>query len=157
MSFLGDITGLGSVATAASDAFKAIPDILSKFIPDPNVKAQAEAELQKTIAEGQKAQYDAMAQVMAADSASDSKYTKMARPTVVYWSLGMVTLIALAGLFGQAQPIIDALNGVPPDLYDLIRYGVGIYAAGRSTEKIATTIVKAVTKKASSKLNITSR
>lgn len=144
MSFIGDLTGLGSVATAASDAFKAVPDILSKFIPDANTRAQAQAEIQKTIAEGQKAQYDAMAQVMAADSASDSKFTKNARPMVVYWSLAMVTAIAGAGLFHQAQPIVDALNAVPHDLYDNIRYGIGIYIAGRSTEKVTSTVADTV-------------
>lgn len=147
MSFIGDLTGLGSVATAASDAIKAVPDIISKFVPDPNKAAEAAAAIQKTMAEGQKAQYDAMAQVMSADASSDSLYTKSARPTVVYWSLAMVTGIAGAGYFGHADPIIHALAQVPSEFYEMIKYGVGIYAGGRTAEKVATTVANVIAKR----------
>lgn len=144
MSFIGDITGLGSVATAASEAFKAVPDILGKFIPDPNVRAQAQVELQKVQEESVKAQYDAMSSVMTADSKSDSAYTRAARPTVVYWSLAMVSVVVGASLAGHGKEVTDALASVPQNLWDTIRYSIGIYAAGRSTEKVASTVVPAI-------------
>lgn len=140
MGILNSLIGLpdlSSVASAAGDITKTVGDVLGKFIPDANVKLQAQEEMQKVLAESQKAQYDAMAQVMSADSASDSKYTKNARPTVVYWSLAMITGIAVAGFFGHATPVITALAAAPDKLYDMITYGIGIYAAGRSTEKVA--------------------
>jgi hypothetical protein len=123
---------------------KSITEVVGKFIPDPTVKAQLEAEVRKIVAEGQKAQYDAMSTIMAADASSDSAFTRNARPVVVYWSLAVISSIVGASLFGVADPMIAALSQVPDKLYEMVAMGVGIFTAGRSAEKVATTVSKAI-------------
>jgi len=146
MGLLGDITGLGTVATAASEATKSITDLLKSFIPDPNKRIEAEVQLQQILAERDKALYEGMSQVMVADSNSDSAYTRNARPTVVYWSLAMITAITGSGVFGVAEPIIAALTKVPGELYGLVGTCVGAFTIGRSVEKAGPSIAEAITK-----------
>lgn len=147
MSFIGDLTGLGGVADAAQSAIKSITDLIEKFIPDPNLKLQMQTEAKQLLAQSQQEQYDAMSKVMVADSSSDSAYTRNARPTVVYWSLGMITLLTGASLVGYSDPMLHALAQVPDNLYQMITYGVGIYTGGRSLEKVGTVLAKAIAKR----------
>ena len=151
MSILGDIFGAGGVAEAAGTISSSIKDVLVKVIPDADKRLEVESQLNAAIQARDAAQFNAMQAVMAADAQSDSKYTKNARPTVVYWSLGMVTTIAVLALFDHAKPVIDALAVVPQGLWDLIKYGVGIFTAGRTIEKtaapLAAAIVNAVAKR----------
>lgn len=143
MSILASVLGIDGIAETAGKLI----DTVGKFIPDPNERMRMETEVKRIMAEAEKARFDASAQIMTADANSDSALTRNARPIVVYWSLGMMTLIVGVGAFGNAAPIIDALSKVPAELFDMIKWGVGIFAAGRTVEKtttIATEAVKAI-------------
>ena len=50
----------------------AISGILTRIIPDPDKRLEAETEIQKALMQSQAAIYDAMKSVMAADAQSES-------------------------------------------------------------------------------------
>lgn len=110
--------------------------ILDKLIPDPNKRLEAQNEIIKTVSEQEGKLYDAMKDVMVADSQSDSKYTKNTRPTLVYWSLGMVSLIIFLAPFGYDTAILLSLSKVPTELWQLMTVGIGAFTIGRSGEKM---------------------
>ena len=115
----------------------ALGPALDRVIPDANARAAAQEEITRQLIGNQAALLDAAKSVMAADAGSDNRLTSSARPIVVYWSLGLITIIVAAAPFGAARPILDALKDVPSDLWTLLTAGIGIFMFGRSAEKAA--------------------
>ena len=115
-----------------------ITKVFERAIPDPAERAKAQQEMTSILLENQGKIFDGMKEVMAADAKSESPLTRNARPIVVYWSLGVITLIVIGGVFGFAAPILDALKDIPDKLWDLMTYGIGAYVLGRSAEKAVT-------------------
>lgn len=109
--------------------------LLNKIIPDPQQQAQIQLELTKALMDKDSAVLGAMKDVMVSDSQQDDKYTKRARPTVVYWSLTLVTFITMMASFGKAGPIVAALQTVPSDLYNMMMVGIGAFGLSRGVEK----------------------
>jgi Holin of 3TMs, for gene-transfer release len=115
-----------------------ITKVFERAIPDPTERAKAQQEMTSILLENQGKIFDGMKEVMAADAKSESPLTRNARPIVVYWSLAVITLIVIGGVFGFAAPILDALKDIPDKLWDLMTYGIGAYVLGRSAEKAVT-------------------
>ena len=115
-----------------------ITKVFERAIPDPAERAKAQQEMTSILLENQGKIFDGMKEVMAADAKSESPLTRNARPIVVYWSLAVITLIVIGGVFGFAAPILDALKDSPDKLWDLMTYGIGAYVLGRSAEKAVT-------------------
>lgn len=113
--------------------------ILNKLIPDSEKRIEAQNEIIKMASENEGKIFDAMKEVMAADSNSDSAYTRAARPTVVYWSLGLTTMIVVLAPFGLDSAILLSLSKIPSDLWLLITTSIGAFTLGRSGEKIIKT------------------
>jgi hypothetical protein len=124
------------------DIIKLVLPVLDKVIPDSNKRAEAGEAITQALIANQGALLDAAKSVMTADAASDNKLTSSARPIVVYWSLGLITIIVACAPFGLAKPILDALKDVPSDLWTLLTAGIGIFMFGRSAEKAVTNFKK---------------
>lgn len=116
--------------------------LISKFIPDPAQQQAAQAELIKVLTENQSAVMSSMADVMKADAASEGWMTRNARPTVVFWCLGMITLWFIFSLFGFGETLSTAFKGVPNQLWDLATYGIGAYILGKSGVDITKALKK---------------
>jgi hypothetical protein len=119
-----------------------VSGILNKIIPDANKRMEVEAEIQRALIANQAAIYDAMKDVMAADSASESMLTRNARPIVVMWCLVMITWVVVSPMFGLQVATIAAIKAVPSDLWNLVMVGIGGYILAKSV----TDAVKAVKK-----------
>jgi hypothetical protein len=119
-----------------------VSGILNKIIPDANKRMEVEAEIQRALIANQAAIYDAMKDVMAADSASESMLTRNARPIVVMWCLTMITWVVVSPMFGLQVATIAAIKAVPSDLWNLVMVGIGGYILAKSV----TDAVKAVKK-----------
>ncbi len=115
----------------------AIVEVLKRVIPDADKVEEARRSIEAMLIQNQGKMFEAMQAVMVADSTSGDKFTSRARPTIVYWSVIMITLICGLGIFGAASPVLDALNMVPESLWNLMTYGIGAYVLGRTGEKIA--------------------
>lgn len=111
--------------------------ILMRIIPDPDKRLDVQNQIEQALINSQAKIYDSMKEVMVADSSSESGYTRAARPTIVYWSLGLISLVVILAPFGYDGAIIQSLKSVPSDLWNLMTYSVGAFVLGRSVEKSA--------------------
>lgn len=124
----------------------AVNDILGKFITDPQTKLQASLELTKaqndlTVklaeldAEWAKTQGD----VITTEAKSESWITRNWRPLTMLVFVFIVAFnFILSPLFSlKALPI-------PPDMWELLKLGIGGYVIGRSAEKTVPAIVDAI-------------
>lgn len=149
-SILGGLLGgnaVSGLATAADGISKSVVEVIKRYVPDPDKQLEVEREVNASVANSLTAQVQASSAVMVADSQSGSKYTSAARPTVVYWSLFMITALVTLGIFGYAEPALRALQQVPDKLFEMITYGIGIFTGGRSLEKVASTIAGVIKRK----------
>jgi uncharacterized membrane protein (DUF106 family) len=112
--------------------------VLDKFIPDPEAKAKAQAELLKMQQEGRLAELNAdniesqeLTKRMQADMSSDSWLSKNIRPMTLVFILLVYTIFALMSAFGHnANEAYVTLLG---------QWGMLImsfYFGGRTLEKI---------------------
>lgn len=122
--------GLGPIADVVGKA-------LDKFIPDANVKAQAEAEIRRQLSENQAVIFGSMKEVMAADAQSESWMTRNARPFTVFWCLGMMTWVVVSPIFGLQNATIASLKAIPSDLWNMSAVGIGAYILGKTGIDIA--------------------
>lgn len=134
-----DLSGFGAVASAAGSVINKVLD----FIPDPTLKAQAEAAAQAAANENiGKVLDNAMAQVGVnqTEAASLDKYKSYARPTFLYLGaviLGMRFLILpftnLVLTWFHSPLIAMPDEGI---IIELIFGLLGIYGTQRTVEKV---------------------
>lgn len=117
--------------------------LLSKIIPDPNLRAQAQAQLLDLQSKGELAQLDsdlrqalASAGIVQAEAQSSNWLTSSWRP------LTMLTFVALivCRVFGWTAHIPDAEYA---ELWSLVKLGLGGYVIGRTAEKTIAPAVSA--------------
>jgi uncharacterized membrane protein (DUF106 family) len=112
--------------------------VLDKFIPDPEAKAKAQAELLKMQQEGRLAELNAdnieaqeLSKRQAADMASDSWLSKNIRPMTLIFILGGYFVFAMMSAFG---------NNANEKYVELLgQWGMlvmSFYFGGRTLEKI---------------------
>ena len=111
--------------------------IINKIIPDPKQKAEAQAKLIELQQRGDLKELDAAMEIISAEAKSEHWIVAAWRPITM---LTFVVIIAnnyllypYLSLFWSAAPILD----LPPDLWSLLKIGLGGYVVGRSGEKIA--------------------
>ncbi len=132
-----DLLGIGPIIQAATE-------VIGRFIPDPNKKAEVELELTKALLSNQQSIYDAMKTVMAADAASESWLTRNARPIVVMWGLTTITWIVLTAFIDAIfdthvlSPTLNSISAVPDQLWNIVMVGIGGYILAKGvTDGIA--------------------
>lgn len=113
-------------------------DTLKRVIPDKAERERVQAEMTTKILDQEATIMGAMRDVMVADSSSANKLTSAARPIVVYWCLGMISLITVLGCLGMADGAIKALAGVPDMLWQMMTVGIGAFSLTRGLEKSVT-------------------
>ena len=127
-----DLTGIGSVADAAKT-------IANKFFPDKmgdGERAKAEIELQQILAERDEKMAESKKAVMVAELNQADRYTKRARPTIIYAGLFFIFLVHVFFpiafvMFGKKLPELTL-----PEQFWWAWGGVcSVYAIGRSAEK----------------------
>lgn len=137
--FEGVLAGIGSV--------------IGKFVADPNAKLQAQVELTKVATDYQTqlllAEKDfavQQASVVVAEAKSDSWLAANWRP------LTMLTFVAIivwnyivVGTIGAFWPQIHVV-AIPPDMWELLKLGIGGYIGARTLEKTLPGVVGALKK-----------
>lgn len=111
--------------------------LIDKFFPDPEEKAKAKLKLMELEQSGELKELDAQMQTIVAEAKSEHVITATWRPITM---LVFVTIVAnnyiiypYLTLFWSHAPILQ----IPPDLWDLLKIGIGGYVGGRSIEKAA--------------------
>ena len=128
--------------------FKPVTDVINKFIPDANAKLEAsqailliQAEMATKALEYEKTLAQEQGQTIRAEAQSQSWVARNWRPLIMLL-FGYIIFhsFVLAPVF--KVPAVE----IPPDMWDLLRLGLGGYVIGRSAEKIIPEAVKALKK-----------
>jgi hypothetical protein len=152
VSILSSVLGLDGLPAAVTSITSTVGDVIKRFVPDPDKALEAKTAIEQATKTAIAEQYRSMAETMAADAKSDSWFTRITRPAMVWWSMSTVTFVAAISYFDAAggKQIVAALGSVPDTFYQLIATGTGAYIVGRSVEKVATSvpgIIDAIKKK----------
>lgn len=104
--------------------------IIDKAVEDKDAAARIKARLQEQVLTGQMKEIEAAAQIIVAEAKGESWLQRNWRPM----------LMCLFGVIVANNYIIHPWLGVPmlplpPDMWELLKIGVGGYVVGRSVEK----------------------
>lgn len=113
----------------------AVSSLLDKLIPDPKAKAEAQIKLMELSQAGQLKELESAMNIITAEAKSDHWIVAAWRPITMLTFVAIVAnnyiLYPYLSLFWPEAPILE----LPPDLWDLIKIGLGGYVVGRSVEK----------------------
>jgi hypothetical protein len=120
-----------------------VKNILDKFITDPEKKLEATLQVQKMandlaiqVLQADKDLAVQQASVITAEAKSESWIARNWRP---------VTMLVFVYIFATLFHL--TVVPIPPDMWDLLKLGIGGYIAGRSVEKISDSVSAAVSAK----------
>ncbi len=104
--------------------------VIDKAVEDKDEAARIKARLQEMMLSGQMKEIEAAASIIVAEAKGDSWLQRSWRPL----------LMCLFGIIIANNYLVVPLFGtpaaeIPPDMWDLLKLGVGGYVLGRSVEK----------------------
>ena len=115
----------------------AVTPLLNKLIPDPAQRADAEANLLKLHQAGELKELESAMNIIVAEANSSHWIVAAWRPitmlTFTFIIANNYILYPYLSLFWQEAPKLT----LPPDLWALMKIGLGGYVTGRSAEKVA--------------------
>lgn len=118
------------VTAVAGPLLKGLFDIVDQAVEDKDQAAQIKSVLQQKVLDGQMKEIEAAASIIVAEAKGDSWLQRNWRPL----------LMCLFGVIVANNYLVVPLFGtpsaeIPPDMWDLLKLGVGGYVLGRSVEK----------------------
>ena len=114
--------------------------ILDKAIPDKDAKEKAQAAALSQLLEHQHEIEQAAGQIIKTEAASSHWLAANWRPLTMLTFTGLI----VARWFGFAAPELSDAEYLA--LWDIVELGLGGYVVGRSVEKIAPSLVQAISK-----------
>jgi len=110
--------------------------LIERLFPDPEQRDRAKLELLSLEQAGDLKELDASMQVLIAEASSSNVLASSWRPitmlTFVLIIANNYILYPYLSLFWPDAPKLE----LPPDLWDLLKIGLGGYVIGRSSEKV---------------------
>lgn len=104
--------------------------VIDKAVADKDEAARIKARLQEMVLTGQMKEIEAAAAIIVAEARSESWIARSWRPLLMLlFGVIIANNYLVVPLFGT--PAAD----IPPDMWDLLKLGVGGYVLGRSVEK----------------------
>ncbi len=104
--------------------------LIDKSVPDKDQAAAIKARLQEQVLSGQMKEIEAAAAIIAAEANGESWLQRNWRPLLMcLFGVIIANNYLIVPLFGG--PKAD----IPPDMWDLLKLGIGGYVLGRSVEK----------------------
>jgi len=104
--------------------------LIDKTVEDKDQAAQIKARLQEMVLTGQIKEIEAAANVLVAEARGESWLQRNWRPLLMVLFGLIVANNYLLAPYGLGQTL-----ELPPDMWDLLKIGVGGYVVGRSVEK----------------------
>ena len=120
----------GLISSIAAPLLKGVFDVIDQAVEDKDTAILLKAKLQEMVLTGQMKEIEAAAQIIVAEAQGESWLQRNWRPL----------LMCLFGVIIANNFIIVPLFGtpsaeIPPDMWDLLKLGIGGYVVGRSVEK----------------------
>lgn len=110
--------------------------ILDKVIPDPTAKAEATRKLLEIQQSGQLKELEASMTVVVAEAKSEHWLTANWRPVTMLSFVAIIVnnyiIYPYLSLFWSEAPVL----AIPPDMWELLKIGLGGYVVGRTSEKL---------------------
>ncbi len=104
--------------------------VIDKAVEDKDMAAKIKARLQEMVLAGQMKEIEAAASIIVAEAKGDSWLQRSWRPLLmVLFGVIIANNYLVVPLFGTPSAEI------PPDMWALLKLGVGGYVLGRSVEK----------------------
>ncbi len=104
--------------------------VIDKAVEDKDQAAQIKARLQEMALSGQMKEIESAASIIRAEANGDSWLQRSWRPLLMcLFGLIIANNYLVVPLFGT--PSAD----IPPDMWELLKLGIGGYVVGRSVEK----------------------
>ena len=104
--------------------------VIDKAVEDKDQAAQIKARLQEMVLTGQMQEIEQAGRIIVAEAQGDSWLQRSWRPLLMcLFGVIIANNYLVVPLFGT--PAAD----IPPDMWDLLKLGVGGYVLGRSVEK----------------------
>jgi hypothetical protein len=115
----------------------ALSGIINKLIPDKEAAAQAQIQLLTIAQAGELKELETAMSIITAEAKSDHWIVAAWRPITMLTFVAIVAnnyiVYPYLSLFWADAPVLQ----LPPDLWDLLKIGLGGYVVGRSVEKTA--------------------
>jgi len=114
-----------------------VGEVIKRVLPDKDAQVKAQTELNTMLLDGSFKEFEKQADIIIAEAKSEHKITSQWRP------ITMLTFVAIIANNYILAPYLQAMFGwsvaldIPPDMWDLLKLGLGGYMIGRSGEKIA--------------------
>ena len=118
--------------------------VIDKAVTDKDKAAEIKASVQMQMMSNQSEEMKQAAAVIIAE-AQGSDYQRNWRPTLMYLIMFLLVFNGVAvplinAIWGIQLPILDAWKAIPSELWTVLQIGIGGYIAGRSGEKIASSL-----------------
>lgn len=105
-------------------------NVIDKAVEDKDQAAQIKARLQEMVLSGQMKEIEEAAAVIRAEATGDGWLQRNWRPLL------MVLFGVIVGNNYLVVPLFGTPRAeIPPDMWDLLKLGIGGYVVGRSVEK----------------------
>ncbi len=117
-------------ATILGPLISGIFGVIDKAVEDKDQAASIKAKLQEMVLTGQMKEIESAASIIVAEAKGDSWLQRSWRPLLMcLFGVIIANNYLVVPLFGTPAAAI------PPDMWDLLKLGVGGYVLGRSVEK----------------------
>ena len=121
----------GIIAALAQSVIGVVGNVLSKHVQDKDLLLKIQGELQGELIKVLQEQLEAQKAIIVAEATGKSWLQRNWRPMLmVCFTIIIAFNYIVAPLFSK-QPL-----PIPPDMWDLLKIGIGGYIVGRSAEKI---------------------
>jgi hypothetical protein len=115
-----------------------VQSIIDKF-PDPAQKAAAQQAIAQMYLNGDLQTMTTQAGIITAET-NKGGLNAIWRPCLMFCFIGIIANNYILAPYLQAMFHVGLVLQLPPDMWDLLRLGIGGYVMGRSVEKVATTL-----------------
>ena len=124
------------------DAVKGVTDLVGQFVEDKDKANELETKINNKLLSLEQEVITAQRDVIVAEAKSQSFIARNWRPIMMLTFVGIIAnnyiLFPYITLFGGTAITLE----IPPDMWSLLKIGVGGYVMGRSGEKMVESFAK---------------
>ena len=124
------------------DAVKGVTDLVGQFVEDKDKANELETKIKNKLLSLEQEVITAQRDVIVAEAKSQSFIARNWRPIMMLTFVGIIAnnyiLFPYITLFGGTAITLE----LPPDMWSLLKIGVGGYVMGRSGEKMVESFAK---------------
>lgn len=126
---------LNILGSAAAPLLKGVFGVIDQAVEDKDQAARLKARLRDMALTGRMREIEAAARIIAAEARGESWLQRNWRPLLMCLFGLIIANNYLLAPYVLMFVSIDVELAIPPDMWDLLKIGVGGYVVGRSVEK----------------------